>query len=233
MRRGRCRLLSSPVLLISLTLTQQNYLAAATLLGSNTGRKGEGFLISGTPVWATCLIVVAMAALVVGFLWGSAIRAWISSFFARSSGAVNNSNSDDHQDLEIPMAAADGPRQSATMVVAPPVEEAPAGEIASSGERGRRREREDHQGKSSRAYAVLASSLGSALGSTSTSPPGGRNHDIHSSSTDGGGRRLSDTDTQLKSPISQPTNAFIIELTGGSFDGHGQGKNKQQRGEAR
>jgi hypothetical protein len=245
----RSTYLAASFLVSLLAIVGKRNEVVANLLGLTNPKNDNNILISGVPLWGTILIILAMLALVLAFVWNSALRAWICSFARRRT--ANGSGSNNHNiidnNLEVQMVDAHRPNQSPTMV-APPVGDSDSiAERGASSGGGRERargggKRRGRSGSSSSGYAAIASSASSVVGAHE-SPPGSSSN-IHHSSTPGSGgsrkqqkqRRPSVENEQQMSPLQQPTGensaAFLMELAGDIGETFDKGKKKKQKGRA-
>ena len=241
--RRRYKVLSFLVLLIAIIGRRNEVVAMAKLL-SSINDKDEG-IVPGLPMWVVVLMILTATALVLAFLWSSALRAW---FFRLFAGARPPTTNNIHNYSEVQLAGVDRSQQSSTMV-ALLVETGVATQMpavaSSSGGSGR------GKGRGSRGRKgppVRPSSASSAVVSTHVnSPQGGSTtrSDIHGSSTvhskiasSGSStrqqqqqqqqqqrRRASSQKQQETHPIQEPTTEFSTKE---SADGRKQKKKKRQ-----
>ena len=199
------------------------------------------------------MAILLVVAVIMAFLCSPRFRTWISSF-ARGRVADNN-NSIDNNHLEVQMTNRNNRLQQPTPVLAPSVEHALADQMAapsssSAGESGRGRGRGGRgkkQGKeggvNNRGYAVLASYASSAVSSTSNSPSRSSSSSTVSNmerqqprqpqqqqqQQQQQQRRPHGLNQQHKSPIEEPSTAFLMELTGDLMESP-EMKRKQKEG---
>jgi hypothetical protein len=169
--RQRYKVLSFSVLLIAIISSKRNETVAMAKLLSFTNDKDEG-IIPGLPMWVVLLMILTATALLLAFLWSSALRAWCYGTFA---GATSSTTNNTQNYSEVQLASVDrGTMQSSTMV-ALLVETGVAPAVASPSEGSGRRKSRGGRGRKKRSSGPSAhpSSESSAVVSTHGSSPQG------------------------------------------------------------